>query len=88
MDNIVVSTAKSVEYILGNSMGDMAIKNLKLIAEGSETRFIGDMKIAELYFIQAGVLQKSKDGKLSPTSEEIREQILSIREKKGRVKLP
>ncbi len=86
--NIVISTAKRLEYILGYSMSDQAIINLKLIAEGSETRFIDDMKIPELYFIQAGILERSEDGRLSPTSEKIRQQILSIREENGRIKLP
>ena len=85
--NIVISAAKSVEYILGHSMADVAIKNLKLIAEGTETRFIGN-KEAELYFIQAGILQKSPEGKLSPASEEMRRQILAIKEEGGRIKLP
>lgn len=87
--------AKSAEEIIrifmrefgDGAMLDLAIINLKMIAERKETRFKGVPKAEEIC-LNEGILLQIEKGLLVPTSKEIREQILSIEEENGRIKFP
>ena len=68
-------------------MLDLAIINLKMIAERQKTRFVGSPN-AENLCIREGILLKIESGLLVPTSKEIRAEILSIKEENGRIKFP
>lgn len=66
---------------------DLAIINLKMIAEGEKRRFVGSPNAKNLC-IREGILIEIEKDLLVPTSKEIREEILSIKEENGRIKFP